>query len=706
MGIPYAYERYAAVCTRAADACSEDGLLTPDAAQELRGLGLSVGFHAAYNGVAIPTIVTLVFVAVAAVIFQRRSTDPVALFGSFMLLLFGGAGVSGTMHYLADAHTAFRFPANLLDYAGQLCFAAFFYVFPDGRFVPPWTRWLVAAAGLLFGFNIFLPDSAPDLFRGPFFIVFIGSLVFAQIYRYKRVSSPAQRQQTKWVVFGSAVALVGFSFTFALGTLVPATISRPLGWTILRTLIYGFILLIPLSIGVAILRYRLWDIDVIINRTLVYGALTGVVVGLYVLVVGGLGTLLQAPGNPVHSLAATGLVAVVFAPLRDKLQRGANKLMWGERDDPYAVLSRLGQRLEGTLEPEAVLPSITEGIARALRLPQVAIWLLDGEALRLAASHGRAMEARTVQGAGAVASLRERTDGLHPSSLGPDSEFRTALSLSGTGLVLPLTHRGQLIGALSLAPRSPGEDFSPADRRLLRDLAAQAGAAVHAVQLTVALGTSLEELRRSRERLVAAQEEERRRIQRDLHDGLGPALASMRLRLDACLSLAQETTPALVGNLERLYELVGQATGDIRRLVYDLRPPVLDQLGLVAALRQHCERFSRETGIEVRLHAEVGSSVPAAAEVAIFRVVQEALVNVQKHASASRADVRLERRGEWIELHVHDDGTGLPTDRPALSSGTGIRSMRERAEVLGGTLSINSHPGAGTELVARIPDRR
>ncbi len=224
--------------------------------------------------------------------------------------------------------------------------------------------------------------------------------------------------------------------------------------------------------------------------------------------------------------------------------------------------------------------------------------------------------------------------------------------------------------------------------------------------MTVALGTSLEELRRSRERLVATQEEERRRIQRDLHDGLGPALASMRLRLEACLGLAQETTPALVGNLERLYELVGQATGDIRRLVYDLRPPVLDQLGLVAALRQHCERFSRETGIEVRLHAEVGSSVPAAAEVAIFRVVQEALVNVQKHASASRADVRLERRGEWIELHVHDDGTGFPANRPALSSGTGIRSMRERAEVLGGTLSITSHPGAGTELVARIPDRR
>ncbi len=137
LGIPYAYERYTTICTRAAEACSQDGLLTPKGAQELQGLGLSVGLHAAYNGVAIPTIVTLVFVAVAAVIFQRRSTDPVALFGSFMLLLFGGAGVSGTMHYLADAHTAFRFPANLLDYAGQLCFAAFFYVFPDGRFVPP-----------------------------------------------------------------------------------------------------------------------------------------------------------------------------------------------------------------------------------------------------------------------------------------------------------------------------------------------------------------------------------------------------------------------------------------------------------------------------------------------------------------------------------------------------------------------------------------
>lgn len=184
-----------------------------------------------------------------------------------------------------------------------------------------------------------------------------------------------------------------------------------------------------------------------------------------------------------------------------------------------------------------------------------------------------------------------------------------------------------------MTPRGPGEGFSPADRQLLRDLATQSGAAVHAVQLAMALRASLEDLKRSRERLVAAQEEERRRVQRDLHDGLGPALASMRLRLEACLEEAQEETP-LADDLERLYELVGQATGDIRRLVYDLRPPILDQLGILPALRQHCERFGRESGIKVRFEAEEGLPIPAAAEVALLRVAQEALLNVDKHARA------------------------------------------------------------------------
>ena len=176
----------------------------------------------------------------------------------------------------------------------------------------------------------------------------------------------------------------------------------------------------------------------------------------------------------------------------------------------------------------------------------------------------------------------------------------------------------------------------------------------------------------------------------------------MRLRLEACLDAAQETKDPMSGDLERLYELVGQAAGDIRRLVYDLRPPVLDQLGLVPALRQHCERFGRESGTEVRFEAEQRLPVPAAAEVALLRVVQEALHNVGKHTRASRVEVRLARSDGWLELEVCDDGAGFDTNGH-LPEGTGIGSMRERAELLGGTLRLSSRPGAGTRVAVRIP---
>ena len=303
---------------------------------------------------------------------------------------------------------------------------------------------------------------------------------------------------------------------------------------------------------------------------------------------------------------------------------------------------------------------------------------------------------------GAVESLRRAPDGLHPAELAPSGEYGAVLDEYGVALVLPLTHRGELVGALSMAPRSPGETFSPADRQLLRDLATQAGTAADAVRLTVALRSSLEELRQSRERLVAAQEEERRRIQRDLHDGLGPVLASMRLRLEACLDAAQETKDPLTSDLERLYELVGQTTADIRRLVYNLRPPVLDQLGLVSAVKQHCERFGRETGIEVSFEAEENLSIPTAAEAALLRVVQEALLNVGKHAHASRVEVRLGRRDGWLVLKVRDEGVGFEANGHIDQKGTGIGSMRERVELLGGTLQLTGRPGIGTEVEACI----
>jgi signal transduction histidine kinase/DNA-binding CsgD family transcriptional regulator len=336
----------------------------------------------------------------------------------------------------------------------------------------------------------------------------------------------------------------------------------------------------------------LWDIDLLINRTLVYGLLTVSIVALYVLVVVGLGTVLQARDNLGTSLLATGLVAVLFQPLRTRLQRAVNRLMYGDRDEPYRVLSRLGQRLEATLAPEAVLPTVVETVAQALKLPYVAITLQQGEEFLPAASYG---------------------------------------SAGGDLVRLSLVYQNEAVGELVLAPRAPGESFTPGDRTLLEDLAHQAGIAVHAVRLTADLKRLTVDLQHSRERLVTAREEERRRLRRDLHDGLGPQLASLTLKLETARNrLAHD--PLADRLLSDLASRTQATVADIRRLVYALRPPTLDELGPLSALRELTLQYSEQ----VSIHLDAPNclpELPAAVEVALYRIAQEALTTVEWDAS-------------------------------------------------------------------------
>ena len=206
-----------------------------------------------------------------------------ALFCAFMLVVFGGSALTSDVPgAVAAAHPALRFPVHLLDYLGQVAFVVFFYVFPSGAFVPRWTRWLAVAVALLYVPNIFFQGTALGLLGGPIFVGLLASLVIAQGYRYRWVSDPAQRQQTKWVVFGVAVALGGFAILLSLAASVSwLETAGPVGELVGETLSYGLIALIPLSIGVAILRSGLYDIDVLINRTLVYGLLTATSVAIY-----------------------------------------------------------------------------------------------------------------------------------------------------------------------------------------------------------------------------------------------------------------------------------------------------------------------------------------------------------------------------------------------------------------------------------------
>lgn len=702
--LPAGYAHLQTVCTEGP--CTGPRL-SVKGARALEAAGLSVDAFAVYS-TAIIVLFAAAYFALAGLIVWRTSDEPVALLASLMLVTFG-ASFPPTLDWLRASDSAWFWPSAFVRTLGLCFFFVFFYVFPDGRFVPAWTRAAVPIMVAVQASESFFPDSPLSYGSWPTPLVFLlflgwfGTAIVAQIHRYRRVSGPAERQQTKWVVFGLAAALIGFLAVVLGGAVLPAeTLQNPFALAAAITATYLFLLLVPLSMAMAISRHRLWDIDPLVSRALTYGALSVAIVGLYALLVGALAALFRTTDSWLLSFAATGVVAVLFQPLRERLQRAANRLVYGERDEPYAVLSRLGRRLEATLAPDAVLPAIAESIAQALKLPHASVWTTEHDTLHLAASYGTRPAGSVIHDGQGLATLRQEIEGPRPAPCDA-AGVRAAVEPLGSLVLLPLSHAGVLVGALGLAARSPGDAFSPADRTLLRDLARRAGTAVQAARLTTALHGSLEELRDSRQRLVTAQDEERRRIQRDLHDGLGPTLASMRLRLEGCLDPSGQIPPGVASELERLYALLGQATADIRRLVHDLRPPVLDQVGLVPALRQHVELFAREAGLEACFAAQADLPVPASAEVAIFRVVQEALVNVQKHARASCVEVRLERDGDWLAVGILDNGIGFRGGGAADGSGAGLRSMRERADLLGGALLVENRGGGGTGLVLRIP---
>jgi hypothetical protein len=378
-GIPYAYAQYQETCTGAA--CVNSGRLTPEGLQDLQQFGISPEFYAAYVGVGLSTVVTLVFFAVAAVIFWRRSEDRMALFASLTLLVFGGVAIND----IASAHPAFRFPADLLNYVGQVSFGVFFYLFPDGRFVPRWTRWLAVASALLFVPDVFFPGSSLADLTELLFFVFIGSLVLAQVYRYWRVSNPAQRQQTKWVVFGFSAALAGFLVAISLYEFVPAIGgSGPLGEMIGETVVYGFLLLIPLSIGVAILRSRLYDIDVLINRTLVYASLTALLVAVYVGVVVTLQYAIRALTGGESQLAvvaSTLTIAALFNPLRSRIQAFIDRRFYRRKYDATKVLAEFSSKLRDETDLDRLSPELLRVIRDTMQPAHVSLWLRkpDGE---------------------------------------------------------------------------------------------------------------------------------------------------------------------------------------------------------------------------------------------------------------------------------------------------------------------------------------
>jgi signal transduction histidine kinase len=481
---------------------------------------------------------------------------------------------------------------------------------------------------------------------------------------YRRFVDPVSRLQLRWLAGAFALVAVGaialwFGPLLLLGeSLLPGS-ALPL-----------LLLPIPVAVAIAVTRRHLFDLDAVVNRSLVYGGLTAGVIVTYAVVVALLGRFI--PGNAPFAVAivSAGAVAVVALPLHDRLQRSVNRLMFGDRDEPDRALRRLGQRLEASLDPQTVLPTLVETVADAMRSPYVAIEL-DGE--REGEPAGQKVE---------VAS------GLRPiDASGPRALVR-----------LPIVYRGRTVGHLALCPRGPHESFGAADERLLADLARQAAPAVEAVRLTA-------DLRRSREELISAREEERRRLRRDLHDELGAALAGSMMKAAAARTLVASDPGRAAALLDELAIDSKGMIEEVRRIAYDLRPPALDELGLVGALRQHVAAFDgggpSGRAMRVTLDApETLAALPAAVEVAALRIAMEGLMNAARHSGGSSVRIRLGVAGDGLGVSVIDDGRGLAN---VSNAGVGLTSMRERAEELGGTLLLLTNDAGGTTVEASLP---
>lgn len=606
--------------------------------------------------------------AVSLYVFLRRPDDRAArvlaimaalgtcgatswLFGHQVIDLGGGAGwwavlgggVAFAMVWPAMLHFALVFPEPPVLLQRRPRLVGLVYAIPVVLYVAhllvtlPTATTPVQRAGVFTATTPFIGFVVPPL------------LVLAVAAGYRRADAAARarvRSVMSWIALSAILELL-------LWQLPIATLGRPLIDKTLHPLIF---LPAPLAIGAAVLRRQLFDIDVIVRRYLLFVILTSFVVITYVVAVG-LAARLFDDWEGWSAVVALGLIAVLLAPLYERARKAITRQIYGHRDDPFGVIAELGQRLEELPSPDDVLPQVVDTLGRTLRLPYVAIELAYDDGIERAASYGEPQ---------------------------------------GTPLALPMEFRGERLGQLMVGERTPGESFSRSEARLLTDLARQAGVAAHAVRLT-------RDLQRSRERLVTTREEERRRLRRDLHDGLAPTLAGVALELRAVQRLVRGDPEAAESLALRVGEEVKGAVADIRNLVEDLRPAALDQLGLVSALREQAQSLSCADGggsFTVTVEAEGDfRHLPAAVEVAAFRMACEALNNASRHSEATICSVRLKLNAA-LELEVVDNGRGVPEDHRA---GVGLSSMRERAAELGGTCRVEANPSGGTLVRARLP---
>ncbi len=501
----------------------------------------------------------------------------------------------------------------------------------------------------------------------------IGSLI-ALVQRFRR-SSGIERLQLRWLVTAASIVAILYTVALLIGITGSWSTSDQPGWmTAVQNIAVFSFGLIPIAIGVSVLRYHLFDIDVVINRALLVGVLAVFIGVVYVVVVAGVGAIVGSRSDPLLSAAAAAIVALAFQPARNRAQRFADRLVYGERAAPYEVLSEFSERLGNTYATEELLPRMARALAGGTGAVRADVWVRIGDEL-----------------------VPEATWPHDGDQLPPIAVIEGDVEeVAPSGMREPIRHQGELLGALSIVKR-PGESITPAEEKLVRDLASQAGLVMRNVALTEQLMDNIEQLRASRQRLVNAQDQERRKLERNLHDGAQQQLVALSVKLRLAEGLVARDVEKAQAMLADLQIETGQAIEDLRDLARGIYPPLLADKGLVAAL----EAQARKNPVTTSVSAEHVARYPQQVEAAVYFCALEALNNIAKYSGARSAEVGLAQSNGALTFEVSDDGAGFDTDRTTY--GSGLRGMADRIEVIGGVLEVRSVPGSGTWVTGRIP---
>jgi signal transduction histidine kinase len=664
------------------------------------GLATSLTGEQPFGEVVFAIIFPLFLLAYATVGALIASRQP----GNAIGWIFLATGVLWALSGLAAGLATWAGPdqsdvswVRVLDWLGAWVFVPGIYapamflllLFPDGH--PPSPRWKpVVWVGGLAAFGAALQaalvpgpmEDAVILRTNPYavgspemwdlvgsvsWILGVLGVVAATVALLRRLrrSSGQQRQQIKWLAYAGVIVvsifvLSGIGWTLGGEDELLTTVVLP------ASVLLG-LLLVPVAAGTAILRHRLYDIDIVINKTVVYGLLAAFITAVYVGLVVGIGTLVGSRGNLFLSILATAIIAVGFQPVRERARRLANRLVYGKRATPYEVLSDFGERLASSYATEDVLPRLARVVGEGVGATRSRIWLrVGGELRRVGEWPAGSKDASSV----------ELPPGGLPSFEGEDRAFE-------------VRHQGELLGAITVS-MPPREGLTPGGEKLLRDLAGQAGLILRNVRL-------IEELRASRQRIVAAQDQERRRLERDIHDGAQQQLVALAVNLKLARTVSAKDPDRAGEILDRLQTEAQEAMENLRDLARGIYPPLLADKGLAAAL----ESQARKAVVPVVVEPNGIGRYPQEAEAAAYFCVLEALQNVAKYAEATSVTVRLQEEPGGLTFVVQDDGRGFdPAKSP---SGSGLQNMADRVEALGGSLDVASSPGMGTTVTGRLP---